>query len=456
MKATGLIGLAALTALVTGCPHNEYIVELAPRAKAVERRLIFYRADGTDANGNPNYQAFPTNELAAIAALYPSGAVTSAGEKHTALGQFAGALPADVGGAGSFNHLTTSLGRAGIYVERFRGNDDFSGQIQKRLAAADQLTDLVIGWSRAEFGRERNYANLRRFLDADFRHDLKNAAAYAWSGSVASFRRPEAGEEFVVRFTQYLIERGYANIEDVPALAGFLSGQDDGGMLRLAQRIAAGKLGVVGANSVSNRFAVFASPSALCQSWDNYLAGTKLYRAKLRQWEKERKLRPDLQKPEPSSVIQDNLESLMQPGALDGEDRLTVKLVLPVEPNHTNGKWDETRRQVSWESGLPSSGQTMLLPVFCYASWSDPDEAFQKEHFGRMILRGDELLQYCVWRAGLAAGAGEAWDKFLGDLKPGDDLSTKVDEFRLPSESIENTLLNPGKNLIKAAFQKKP
>jgi len=38
---------------------------------------------------------------------------------------------------------------------------------------------LIIGWSRMELGRERNYERLRRFLDKDFRNDVKNLSLYA-------------------------------------------------------------------------------------------------------------------------------------------------------------------------------------------------------------------------------------------------------------------------------------
>src|SRR2546425_45988 len=101
MKTCTLLALAALTALVTGCPHNDYTIELTPRGKVIERKLTFYRADGTDSNGVPKYETFPSNELAAITALYPRGRVSSEGERHFATGEFCGALPGDIRGAGN-------------------------------------------------------------------------------------------------------------------------------------------------------------------------------------------------------------------------------------------------------------------------------------------------------------------------------------------------------------------
>ena len=175
-----LPGLALMVLLVTGCPHNEYTVELKPQGNRIERTLVFYRADGADTNtGLPNYQSFDTNELAAIAAWYPA-ALTDEGERHLARGMFTDKLPDDVGGAGAYLHLTTSLGETGFYSERFRGNDNLVGLLQRRFEAADRLTDLFVGWSQAELGQEPGYGPLRQFLDENFRHDLKNLAAYLW------------------------------------------------------------------------------------------------------------------------------------------------------------------------------------------------------------------------------------------------------------------------------------
>ena len=76
MKTKLLLAPAALLGLgmLTGCPHNEYIVELTPRGNVIERKVTFYRADGT------NDQVFPADELAAIIRFYPSGGVAHSGE----------------------------------------------------------------------------------------------------------------------------------------------------------------------------------------------------------------------------------------------------------------------------------------------------------------------------------------------------------------------------------------
>jgi len=47
--------VAVLAFLVTGCPHNEYLVQLQPNGNHIARTLILYSVDGLNTNGSPNY-----------------------------------------------------------------------------------------------------------------------------------------------------------------------------------------------------------------------------------------------------------------------------------------------------------------------------------------------------------------------------------------------------------------
>ncbi len=64
-----------------------------------------------------------------------------------------------------------------------------------------------------------------------------------------------------------------------------------------------------------------------------------------------------------------------------------------------------------------------------YAFTSD-----QKEHFGGVVLTGDELTEYCLWRSGQDKQRGDEWDAFLAGLRPGSELVKKLDAFRFPGE----------------------
>jgi len=430
--------LAMFCGLLMGCPHNDYTVELKPKTNGVERTLIFYRADGINSNGVPNYQAFPSNELAAIIRVYPAEAVKPDGQRYLAKGEFAGPLPRDVGGSGSYTNLTTSLGDAGFYLERFRGNDDLAARTTRQFAAADKITDLIIGWTRAEFGRERGWKNLRKFLDEDFRHDLKNAGLYFWIGEVSDLTDTNTPEEFMARFGQYLLERGYFRLSDVPELYS----SDGNSALSLVQRLAAEKMGIPANGPLPKSFAVLADSAALENSWTNYLAKTDLYRVKVKDWEQKKKAEPGLKKPAPSDVKDDLFEALLEPLKIFGDektDHLTVKLALDRAPNHSNGRWQNG--WVVWETDLNAN---RALPVLCFVSWSRPAVGFQEAHFGQVILDGDDLTEYCLWFNSLNEKQAGEWEKILPGLRPGQGLKDKLEAFKrkIKSDSGRNSQTN--------------
>ena len=426
--------MAAIAFLVTGCPHNEYIIELQPQGNSIERTLVFYRADGVNTNtGAPIYQSFDPAELAVITALYPAQSLTNVGNRYTVRGEFTNELPHDVGGVGVFTNLTTSLGSAGFYIERFRGNDDLAGMTERRFKAADQFADIYVGWSQMELGREPGYDKLRKFLDVDFRHDLKSLSSYWWEWQLASDYKTNAIEEFAVRFGQYLFERGYFTIGEIPGLFRDASSNDSRAILLRIQRFIAGKMGVPDTAPMPPSLALLTDETMINKSFDKYLAGTDIYRAKLKQWVKDKKLKPDTKKPEPSEVVDDVFGNLVKFNGQD--DHLTVHLSLPSPPVHGNGRWDEAFKQVVWETHIEDRTNATHLPFSCYASWAQADGEYQKKHLGKVALTGDELTQYCLWRSSLDIQRGDEWDAFLSSLQPGTELIEKLDAFRFSNES---------------------
>ncbi len=443
--------------VVTGCPHDEYIVELKPQGNTIERTLIFYCEDSMNTNtGTPNYRSFDAGELAVITSMYPAQGLTNDGGRYVAQGEFTNKMPDDVGGAGAYTNLVTSLGEAGFYVERFRGNDDLAGMTERRFKAADRLADLFVGWSRMELGREAGYGKLRQFLDVDFRRDLKNLSVYWWEGQLASGYKTNADEEFVVRFGQYLLERGYFTIGETPALFRNASGED---AQALIQRLVARKMGVPDIEPVPASLAFLADETTMQKSFDKYLAGTAQYHAKLKQWKEDKKLKPGTKQPEPSEVVSDAVANLIEFDLFGQPDHLAVRLSLPSSPVHSNGRWDEALKQVVWETDIEGRTNAYHLPFSCYASWAQADQEHQKEHFGKMVLTGDELTQYCLWRSSQDAQHGSEWDDFVANLQPGSNLVEKIDAFRFQGEPDQvgtNKIPSPSaypRELLKAALQ---
>ncbi len=400
--------LVAMALVVTGCPRNQYLIQLKPRGNIIERTLVFYCEDGgvNTNTGAPNYKHMEAAELAAITARYPAHGVTNEGQRYVARGEFTNELPGDVGGAGTYANLATSLGEAGFYVERFRGNDDLEGMSERRIKAAERLADMMAGWSQMELGREPGYDKLRQFLDVDFRRDLKNLSAYWWDGRLVSGYKTNAAEEFAVRFGQYLLERGYFTIADVPGLFRETVGNDSQALLRRIQRLVARKMGVPESEPVPASLAFLADETLMEKSFDKYLAGTELYRAKLKQWEEDKKLKPDTKQPEPSEVASEAVGNMVEFELFGEPDLLAVRLSLPASPVHSNGRWDEALKQVVWETDIEGRTNAAHFPFSCYANWAQADPEFQEKHFGKVILTGDELTQVLpvAQRPGQTAG----------------------------------------------------
>ena len=217
MKTMIPVAFLSLVLVIGGCIHNYYRVEITPDGDGFQRELTCWRSEGEK---DSELQPFDQQEIEKIRPLYQGHETTDGGKKHKFSGRFTNQTPADVGGAGSYTRFVSPLGTLTCYVERFRGNDDLRGELARRNAAADRLVDLLQGWLASKLGQEPGFDNLRRFLDKDFRRDVKNLILYAWSGNLASEYLAESEGEFLVRAGQYLCERGYAKPEEVPGLRG--------------------------------------------------------------------------------------------------------------------------------------------------------------------------------------------------------------------------------------------
>lgn len=427
--------MAVMAFVVTGCPHNDYTVQLKPQGSVIERTLVFYCADGADSKNIPKYQSFNGSELAAITALYPTNALTTNGGRYRVQGKFTNEMPHDVGGAGFYTNLVTSLGEAGFYVERFRGDDDLAGIAERRFKTADKVADLIVGWSQSELGRQPGYDKLHQFLDADFRRDLKNLTTYWWEGNLVGSYNTNASEEFAVRFGQYLLERGYFTVGELPGIGAELSADNSQASLRRIQRLVARKMGVPDTEPMPSSLAFLGDETNVDKSFTNYLAGTDAYHDMLKQWEEDKKLNPDAKRPQPKDVMGDAVGNLVNFNLFGEEpDHLAVRLTLPAPPIHSNGRWDAALKQVVWESDIVGETNADRIPFTCYASWVQPDKQFQKKHLGKVALTGDDLTQYCLWRSGQDAQRGGEWDTFLAGLKPGTGLKTNLDAFRFSGE----------------------
>ena len=113
------------------------------------------------------------------------------------------------------------------------------------------------------------------------------------------------------------------------------------------------------------------------------------------------------------------LEGVLPPNALGGADQVELTLAAAKQPYQTNGRWDAATAGMHSTANLAKKS---ALPALFYAFWSQPDEAFQRAHFGRQVLEGDGLAQYVLWYRSLSADEMRQWDAFVTGCRPGPDL----------------------------------
>jgi uncharacterized protein (DUF2267 family) len=421
-KCSLAAAIGLLLCCVAGCQdHNRYELELRPEGAELIRTLTVWRVPK-----NRGKDRFPPAELKKIAALYPPEIPAATG-RHIFRGRFGAELPDDVGGSGSYHYTTNSMGIAAVYVERFRGSDDVEMHIDDRRQAADALTDLLIGWFQREIGRDPNFARIRRFLDRDFRRDLRNLSHYWAMVRTSSERQAALRQEYWVRAAMYLVERGYFRLEEVPAAIHIEATNDAAQQVRFVIDLLARKIAPEEQTSVASSLSFLADTSRASDSLIAYLRSTPEFRQREQEWRRAQRANPSVPPPDPNDVVLDLVARLFFGLELISQnDELRVALDVPLAPFATNGTYLSASNQVVWTSSL---GRGSELPVLSYAAWSVPDVQFQETHFGDIVLRGEDLANYVAWYTGLEPGERDEWDAFLSQLRPGAGLSQAVRGF---------------------------
>ena len=427
----------------TECSHNYYEIEMLPQGQELERKLTCSRPGYED--DKEVLQLFDPQELEQIAALYAERLTKKEELKHSFRDKFLVSTPKDVGGEGSYLHLTTLLGSASAYSERFRGNDDQAARLQKSLDGVDRLVGYAQGWFSAELKTHPGLGRLMTFFDKRLRQDLRNLLVYTALGERLADFEPNAAEEMGLRVLQYLVERGYFRADQLPEIASdwyrAQLNEKAPEMMARVQRLVAREMGIADSKPLPEALAFLADAERAEASLSEYLRTTPEFTKLMVESDaKDPEADPAI-KPEPMALFTDLLLVEIFQIELGTDDVVTVKLDIPAKPFATNGDWKAKPGRVEWlkKKIKGKSG----LPAFVYAYWSEPEVKFQKKRFGKVVLEGQNLGEYVLWRSGLGKQEGIEWDDFLKSLKPGKapELLEKVAAFRFKSEEPQGKTL---------------
>jgi len=365
------------------------------------------------------------------------------------VGQFYGNLPDDIGGSGSFNCFKTEMGSTFTYIERFRGNDSLVVQLEDSLEAANMLTDYLTGWLESELSGEKGYAALKTFCDQSLRQDITNMSIY-YQQMILFDDDPndESEQEILFRMAQYLHERDYFDIEQLPMFFRVMNESDpDKGskiVMNHLQHFIAKKMGYAsGKRPAALDFLSDAETAG--KSWNKYIEGTSQYRGEM---ESQKLSGPNSDISSGSEWLAERVTDKIGFDLCLWCDEVHLKLTLrcETEPYETNGLWCPEKKTVRWDK---KREKRRHYPTLLYAIWSQPDELFQTKLFGKVILKDNALGEYCLWQKALNQDEEIAWQHFLIELKPGKNLLSQITDY---SFTEPHKILDEGRKILLKAF----
>ena len=415
--------------VATGCARNHYQVRMAPTDSGFERTLTCWTVVSGDP---PRSQALDAEELTRIEKCYGSAPAPGEDGRFTFRGGFALKAPQDIGGAGRLERIETSLGTLRIYAERFRESDDLEGALTKRREAVDTLVDLTLGWLRKEFGEEAAYERLERFVDKDFRRDLKNLSMHIWMTDTEFWTLGYGG--VLERLWLFAHERDYLTLHDV---AMIMRGPPDDPSpgLEILARLVARELEI---GPKSERLAIFRDPAGLSASWNKHVCGSEYYAQYL---EAHRDELEESDADEPGLTDQAIRELMLDSFTcfdLSLDDSLEVTLDVECGLISTNGTWNEAEEAVTWSALL---SEHAALPTVCCATWAVPNQGEQEKRFGEVVLTEQKLASYAMWYESLSEREAEQWDKVLASCSQGRPWQEIVKAFQFEEKTLAKKLL---------------
>lgn len=435
------LGLMAILFLATGCPYDEYVVEMQPQGEKIQRTLTFRQLD---INGNQtNFSDFPADKLEKLKSGYRQYHFETTNKHHVLEDTFTYALPTDIGTAGQYHHFRTTLGTFSTYLERFGGENDVLLRIERRMKATDQAVEFATEWLESELGQEKNFPQLKEFLAGSFRKDLKNLNLYTWlnEGKPDSETPTNTMHNLVARCAHFAIEQGYVPKEDIALMWGGIYDLSDDYWLRLLRSLLAKKLNTLPTQS----WEFLKDSKAMEESLKSFMPKSKYYQVFLQRWKKENP--DDTEKANPDTALGMLITDALDFRVFETKDTLTIKLSVPTSPLNFNGTWYPDQNMVTWKTNI-QAGKPVELPLVCYATWVEPAKDFQKAHFGKLILEGKSLSEYVLWRINLSPVQGGEWDKFISGLTPDTNLEKCLEAFKIKVSEDESDAFRLGISLI--------
>lgn len=414
MKKLAFFAVVLPFVLAPGCPVRKFEVKMNRTDDGkVRRELTVWTSDDSKISE-------PVPDVLETAKLAYGDSGNEVDKKYKFAGTFEEALPPDLVHEGLTNHgfVGTSacpMGRVVTYVERMPGRNDLFALLAGAGQLADTLTRVWVAWARQQPSLQAEPEKLEKlvvFLEGELRNDALNIMLMGWQavrrGNILEDADLDDEDERMSGLWQaeflggvsYLVERGYFRPGEVALL------RDDGGRVAVhgVLRKAAAMMGYDRDQPWPAALERLRDPDAVEMAFEQGLAAIGLTSEEL-----EQQYAP------------------LVPQILGTSTRGRVVWHCAVPPLETNGAWNEEKCELAWEA---EGRQGCETPQLLYAIWAEPDETFQNEHLGSVMLEGERLTKYVTWRAGLSAVQRREWDAFITGLRSSEGLVERLKEFR--------------------------
>jgi hypothetical protein len=216
-----------------------------------------------------------------------------------------------------------------------------------------------------------------------------------------------------------------------------LINSDDALMFELLARALMNKMGLPPGDSLPSTLAALSDkPEEYEDSFDLFLESDERLFKLISEWESESRT-PQAEADQDSDYIDDLLTDAFPSDfhfLSDDGEFLRVDLHIPKAPYSSNGEWDGSG-ELQWRERLAAGDAgTVSLPNTLFALWSEPNDTYQEDHFGRVVLENENLEDYCQWRRELSKKRGRDWDEFVKSLEPGAELIEALNDFTFKGE----------------------
>ena len=429
-RPVALVALA-FALVLCGCEREHIEVTVAPRPDgSVTRTVRLWRTD----SNKPGTILPPSPAQVEAAQPHYKERLADTGNVVAFRGTFR-TLPADIRHEGDTNHggytvWTSRLGHVGYYRERRPGSIDFAAGYEKICPAIDLLARVAATMARQQLKGEKGVERLAKFIEGDLRHDLKQTA-YLLLRPYPGGEEMDAEKRFAgltVFAFQYLEERGYIQLRDLPRLIG----GDDKAAEEFALSFIARRMGRPADDRLREKLAFLKDNERLDAAFKQAL---EAHGMTMEEFEKK---------------AGEPLKGVIAIDLFGSNTKLHIVLTLPAnaEAFLTSGK--QEKAEIRWDDTIVNGLVTDLF----YVAWAVPDGAWQTRRLGRVAVTGETLSEYVVWENGLRPDALARWRAALDRLDPKADLKAQLSAIRLkPPEADAKPSPEEGAQLILKALK---